>query len=159
MQPAPHQQQQQQPETQAGGGGQVSSTDVQAILQQLQRSQNGSQLPMAPLSQATSERCSEGASLHAGLQSSTAMLCGVKEGHVDAPCGRRHQFAGESAASQHVVQALSLLGAAAKGPGCSFSLSSLSACCRWAACASWGHGCLRLPHVAHPATNRPSSAA
>ena len=54
MQPAPQQQQ----ETQAGGG-QVSSTDVQAILQQLQRTQNGGQLPTVPLSQITSELCAE----------------------------------------------------------------------------------------------------
>ena len=66
MQPAPHQQQQQQPETQAGGG-QVSSTDVQAILQQLQRTQNGGQLPTVPLSQTTSEPCSEVQSVPAAL--------------------------------------------------------------------------------------------
>ena len=56
MQPAPQQQQQQ--EAQAGGG-QVSSTDVQAILQQLQRTQNGGQLATVPLSQITSEFCTE----------------------------------------------------------------------------------------------------
>ena len=94
MQPAPHPQQQQQPDTQAGG--QVSSTDVQAILQQLQRTQNGGQLPTVPLSQATSEPCSESACRPLGINMITttvAMLHGVNGGHAAAPHDGRHSLA------------------------------------------------------------------